>query len=253
MALEFENKFLSAKGQKERLSNVGKTLVSSITGKGVLQETKKGQRDDTVLSKLASNPFGTALAIATLKNPKVALQAVKTAPKTTIGVSLGAPIVASAVASNPKGSLKTAEKATGIPKDVSNYVGNVVSIKSFDDVLTTAKENPVLTGLTVAGAGLAIKGGVSAISTAINTGAIRENTQATRNAVKDVIAGNPLPIGNPVSSSGPQLVSGEQIDARKSLTSTSGGSATLSAPPAVNIQQNNYFGEKYLNKLNYST
>lgn len=252
MAL-FENKFLSVKGQKERLSNVGKTVVSAITGKGVLQETKSGQKE-TLLSKAASNPFGTALVIATAKvGPKNAVAAVKEAPKTVIGTTILAPVAVSAVASNPQGAAKTARKAAGFTQDLSNFGGNVASIKSFDDVITTAKENPVLAGAAVIGTGLAVKGGVSAISTAINTGAIRENTRATKDAVKDVIAGNPLPVGNPVASSGPQLVSGEQIDSRKSLTSTSGGTATLStAPPAVNIQQNNYFGEKYLNKLNYN-
>lgn len=253
--MAFENPFLSAKGQKERLSNAGKTVLSAITGKGVLQNTKSGQKE-TVLSKAASNPFGTALVLATAKSPKTALAAVKEAPKTVLATTLLAPAVVSAVASNPKGAAKTAGKAAGFTQDVANFGGNIASIKDGNDVIETVKENPVLSALTVLATGAAVKGGINAVSTGLNTYYLKENTEVS----KDLLSNSPLNNTpkdnkqilntlNPSESSAPKLISGSEIDSRKSSTSTAGGTATLSAPPAVNIQQNNYYGEKYLNKL----
>jgi len=248
MAL-FNQPFLSKAGQKERLQNVGATLKAAVTGKGV-QSNTGAKIVDKPLSFLASNPFLTAGAAAVALNPSVALTAVKTAPKTTLGVSAAAPILTSAIVSNPKGASKLAGKAAGVTQDLSNFAGNVASINSFQDIATTAKENPLLTAGVIAGAGLAVKGGISAISTAINTGAIKENTNATRD-ILDLTKNSGLSSG---AANAPLSDSQTKFIPESKLTSTNTPAAPNALPSSsagVNIQQNNYYNTKYLKKLNY--
>lgn len=242
MAKLFENKFLSGAGQKERLANIGATLKAAVTGKGVKSNTGS-KVVDTVLSKAASNPFGTAALAAVAVSPSTALAAVKTAPKTTIAATLAAPIVTSIAVSNPKGTAQTIGQASNLSQDVSNFAGNIASIKSGSDVLTTIEENPVLSAATVIGAGLVVKGAVGAAATAINTEAVRENTKVAAAAGASAI-GAAMPA---LSDNQTKFVDSSVLPSIKN-TAPSTGPLTASTSGAVNIQQNNYFSEKFIKK-----
>jgi len=97
MASIFQNKFFSVTGQKERVTNVVKTIASAVTLKGVQSNTGNATADK-VLSTLASNPYMTAgIATAVIKAPAI-ISAVKssgtasavTSKVVTAGGSIGA-------------------------------------------------------------------------------------------------------------------------------------------------------------------
>lgn len=244
----FENKFLSKAGQKERLTNVGATLKAAVTGKGVQSNTGFKVLDKP-LSVLASNPFATAgVAAIAVTGLSASAAAVKAAPKTVIGTTLAAPVITSAVVSNPKGAKKAVTSVSGVTKDLSNYAGNLASAKSLGDVIQAGKENPILAGATILAAGAAVKGGVSAISTAVNTGAIRANTAATKDVLD--IAKNTGSLGAanaPLSDSQTKFIPESKISQTPGVSSSS--QQTPNTPGAYNIQQNNYYSEKYIKKF----
>lgn len=176
----FNNPFLSVAGQSERLQNVGNTLVSSLTGKGVKSNTGNANVDK-VLSAVASNPYTTALAVTpvnTIKAGGALFSSLPTGGKVAVGIAT--PIVISASLSNPTLIKSTAE----LPKTVSQLGG----ISSWNDLKDFGKAHPVVSTGVIIGGGVAIGSGVSGlIASAINTSAIKENTQATINNFKETM------------------------------------------------------------------
>jgi hypothetical protein len=97
MASIFQNKFFSVAGQKERVTNVVKTIASAVTLKGVQSNTGNAVVDK-VLSAGASNPYVTAgIATVIVKAPAI-ISAVKssgtasavTSKVASTGASIGA-------------------------------------------------------------------------------------------------------------------------------------------------------------------
>ncbi len=242
----FQNKFLSAAGQKERLNNAVQTLKSSVTGKSVSANTKSAVVN-TVLSKAASNPFATAaVAAVAITGPTAAFSAVKAAPKTVLGGVLAAPIVTSAVVSNPKGAATIAKKTAGATRDLSNYAGNLASINSIQDIIQTGKENPILSGATIAGAGLIIGKGVSGtIATLANTAAVRQNTEVAAAAgtslINSQVAKEPKVAALLPNTTVPALREDIASSAPVAKNAAVAAAPTQASGLTNNVRQNNYY------------
>jgi hypothetical protein len=179
----FSQPFFSFSGQAERLTNVGQTLLSSITGKGVQSNTGIPIIDKP-LSYAASNPFTTALVGAAAVNPSAAIGTVKAGfsslNPTAKVISLAAvPVVIGAVASNPKIVLRAGElPASG--GNIGSNIGTYTKNPTFENAANIFKDNPFLVSAGLIGGGLVVGKGISSIGASIaNTAAVRENTQLT--------------------------------------------------------------------------
>jgi len=190
----FQNDFFSAAGQKERLANVGNTLLAAVGLKkgGVVSNTGI-KAADVVLGAAASHPFLTAGAGAVVTNPSGAAAVVKKAvsvagaefSKLSLGgkavTVVSTPIVASAVISSPKLQKSIANAPSSLVSFGAN-LGAVAENPNLETVGNLVKENPALT-VGLAGAGLlvggsAVRGVANIVATAQNTAAIKKNTQA---------------------------------------------------------------------------
>jgi len=251
---------------KIRRDNAKATIISAITGKGATSNTKNNTVN-TVLSKVASNPFATAGIIAGIKSP-VTGQAFSKGQigKTTIGL-VAVPVVTSAVVSNPQATAKGIKEASGFSQDLTNFSGNLASVKNFDDIYKVAKENPVLTGGLVLVGGFLVKGGTNVVSNIINTQSVKDNTDALREGNKlveeslknkDNFTTTPPPATDPTTKKDGGLVTTpppNYADQNMNKSNSTQTGAPVSTQPSsgapVNIQQNNYFGdklsEKYIN------
>jgi hypothetical protein len=186
----FENKFFSAAGQKERISNVGATLKAAVTGKGVQSNTGI-KAVDSVLSAAASRPFTTAaigaagFSAATIGG-KATIAAVTTKP--VIGTMIAAPVIGSVV--GQVGVKKSAQAVGNVQSNLSNFAGNIagfVKDPSWDDFKNIGKENPWLAGLSAAAvAGLAGK----VVAPMLLTDAVRDNTKAIKEQDGQIIISN---------------------------------------------------------------
>lgn len=179
----FENPFFSIQGQIERIQNVGATLVAAVSGKGV-QSNTGNTVVDSVLSKAASNPFGTALAVAVVANPTAALGTAKSAfnslsPIGKVAAGVSAPIVISAAVANPKiisGVANTPKTLSSFGSDLGTF-SKTPSISTFENLVSN---NKAISGIIGAGALATIgTGTVGTISTILNTQAVKKNTAAS--------------------------------------------------------------------------
>lgn len=150
-----------------------------------------GEKTANTIAAVASHPFTSAAAVATVLNPGAALSTTKAisskvsssfaaAPlKTQLAVGVGGLVGTGAILKNPS----LVSKAADIPSGLVNLGGNVgefiesPSIEKAKDIVT---ENPLLSG-AIGGAGLLAVGvGAGAIAnttaTYLNTKAIKENT-----------------------------------------------------------------------------
>lgn len=193
----FKNDFLSIAGQKERLANVGNTLLSAVGIKGGGVQSNTGVKVvDTVLSATASHPFVTAgvVATATTTLGKTAVTAVaKKVGEVAVanpGKATLAGVAGLAVVKSEKGR----EAVLNTPSSINNFTSNVAKVidnPSIEGVKNIAKENPVLTaglatGLAVAG-GLGLAGVASSVATFANTKAIKESTNQTQGLLNEAI------------------------------------------------------------------
>jgi len=195
MASIFQNEFFSAAGQKERLSNVGNTLLSAVgIKKGGVQSNTRVKVLDTALSAVASHPFITAGAAAAVVNPAGAGAVIKSAAgavskefsKATLGQKtlavVSAPVVAGALASSSK--LRSA--VVEAPSSLASFGGNIgavaqnPSLKTVKELIT---EHPILSGVAAAtglvAVGAAGRGVAQIAATMSNTQAIKEATQSS--------------------------------------------------------------------------
>lgn len=251
--------------QKKRLTNVKDVLVAAVTGKGVHSNTG-APVVDKVLSAAASNPFLTALPVGVAKAGGIAASAAlaQATPKVATATIIGTPILTSAVVSNPGGAVKTAKKAAGVTQDLSNFGGNLASIDSFEDVVTTAKENPVLSAGVIAATGLVVKGGVNAVTTVLNTQAVKENTETAKKSAESVLKTDAeipnslsLPSTKEVIPSNVPLtpatqVLGKEVAARTSNKTSRTRTSTKAAPQSQSLRitinnQGRTINTKYLN------
>ena len=181
--LIFSNPFFSIEGQKERLKNVGNTLVAAVTGKGVQSNT--GQKQvDAVLGYAASNPFVTAAVGAAAYNPSALASAAKSgygalSPTAKLATVVAAPVVVGAVVSNP-GLVSKAGKA---PSDLARF-GSDLGEFAEDPTLSGAKQilsnSPLISGGIALGGAALIGGGIAGtLATIANTSAIKKNTQSS--------------------------------------------------------------------------
>lgn len=177
----FENSFFSIEGQKERIKNVGQTIISAISGKGV-QSNTGNKTADTVLSAAASNPFTTAAVVAVAAAPTAALGTVKAGFSALptggkVAAVVAAPVVTSAVIANPN----IAKSAAQAPAKLSQFGSNIGTLSknpTLENATQVFKDNPILTSAAVVGTGVIVgKGASSLIATAANTSAIRKNTE----------------------------------------------------------------------------
>jgi len=198
MASIFQNPLLSIAGQKERLANVGSTLKSAVTGQGVRANTSS-PKVNAVLSAAATNPYTSALAIAVGANPSNALSAARagfTALPTSGKVLTVAatPLVASALVSQPKAAsiiLSAPSAAARFGGNASDFIAN----PTLQGAKKVASESPLITGALALGTVATIGSGLSGtIATALNTQAVKKNTQASTNA---------LPTSPPISTAIP--------------------------------------------------
>lgn len=191
----FTNPFLSLAGQKERLINAGKSIAGAVQNIGstlTLGAIPKVKFEGNVIAtKIAQNPVQTAAVIATVANPAGAVAAAKLvatkaaaavksvvsslSPTQKVLAAVATPIAAGAIVSSKKLQSGIATAPSSLANFGSN-IGKLVdkpSIKAAKELIT---ENPVLTGITAAGA-LAVVGG--GIGLAANTIATMRNSSAT--------------------------------------------------------------------------
>lgn len=139
---------------------------------------------------------GAGLVIAA--NPSAAASAAKSLiPKSTAGkVAAGALALPTAtlIASNPTVVIKGLTGVANVEKNLIKIAGNPTK-ESLKELVT---ENPVIVGGAVAaGALLGLKAGLPAISSLINTQAIKENTEAVQTSQGTVLpsaVAAPIPI-----------------------------------------------------------
>lgn len=176
----FSSPFFSLSGQKERLANVGSTLLSAITGKGVIADTGN-QTANKILSTAASNPFTTAGIAAVAVSPTSAANLLKSgfgalSPTGKIVAVAATPVVIGAVASNPSLIGKTARA----PKELSQFgsdVGGFVKNPSIESAKNIIKGSPLIsTGIAAAGIAAIGPGLANTIATAANTRALNRST-----------------------------------------------------------------------------
>jgi hypothetical protein len=183
--------FLSVKGQVERVSNAAAVLSQSLNpfseSKPVANVQNKTIK--TVLETVSSHPYASAAVVAApivaVKNPALTSSiATSLIPKTVVGkvaTVAAVPIVAGAVISKPAESAKALISA---PSSLSNFGGNVATLiadPSIENAKTVFKENPVISSTIVAGTVATVGlGAGSLISNALNTKAVKENTEATK-------------------------------------------------------------------------
>ena len=107
-------------------------------------------------------------------------------PKSTTGKvisAFAAPAVVGAVVGNPKIITKT---AGGIINLESN-IYELLKDPSLENAKTLVTENPVIVG-GLAAAGLIVTGGgIATIASIANTAAVKESTEATKEAVEDIL------------------------------------------------------------------
>lgn len=228
----FSNPFLSVAGQKERISNVGATLLSSITGKGVTADTgsKTGNK---ILGYAASNPLTTAALITpinTIGAVKAGFTALSSGGK--VAAVVGGVAGVGAVASNPKLLSKAGEIPTKITS-LGSDVGTATLNPTKENLLAIYKNQPIIAGgLTAAGLGLIGKGLVGAGASVSNTLAIKEQTEA----YKDYTAGLEQAAAglNPQNNQSPLYYSaGDPVAASRSYPEAATGLVSYSDKPPV--------------------
>lgn len=177
----FTNKFFSKAGQKERLSNIGATLKASLTGKGVQANTKNANLNK-LLSKAASNPLTTAGIIAGAKNPKALTGALRSGFSSLSGTAKAVTIAGGVAgtsllltSSKARSSLSNPEQSL---KQFGSNTGALIDKPSLENAKVLFKGNPILTSGVIIGAGyVAGRGVTSAVTSLINTQAVKENTE----------------------------------------------------------------------------
>jgi len=238
----FSTPFFSIAGQKERLSNVGKTLYAAVTGQGVQSNTGI-KTVDKALSAAASNPFTTAavvtVAAAPLKTLSLAKSAFNALPATgKVAVVAAAPIVTSAVVSNPK-IVTSAAKA---PKELSRFgsdVGGLIKEPSVKKAKELLQESPlIVTALGVAGVAAVGPGIVSAIGTAKQAKATERVAESISNLPAAVGHNSPQetglsPYASPAAASQVPLTPATQVMGRE-VSTTNGAQRRISRrkPPS---------------------
>jgi len=140
--------------------------------------------------------------------------------KTQIAVPAFA-LVGAGVLSQTK---KPVETLLNTPSGLVNFgsnVGTLIENPSLENLTTIAKENPGISGLAVAGgllaAGTAVRGVAGIAATALNTSAVKENTQASALMQEVTSNSDDLP-----SMGSPQALNASPL-----------ASSTLAAPPIV--------------------
>lgn len=193
----FSNPFFSIAGQKERITNVGKTLNAAFNPfakvKGVTAKTGS-ETLNKVLSSVASHPYVSAGVVAAgvtaMAYPQVAVNVLKKLiPKSTLGKAAAIVIapsviggVATAVGNNPTGAIDLALSAPSKGFNVGQDIANVAQEPSLESGIAFIKAHPYASAATLT-AGLAALGfGTIAIANLVsnytNTKSIKENTEA---------------------------------------------------------------------------
>ncbi len=181
MVAIFNNSFFSLAGQKERLLNVGATINAAFNpfSKDKVQANVSNQSVKKTLEVVANNPYTVAgLATgASLISPVLAKTAAATTlnvaksliPSTTKGkviAAIATPVIAGAIAQQPKEIGKAIIKA---PKELANFGGDVANLlvdPSIENLKELVSESPIITsGLAAAGL---IAGGSAVISAVQN-------------------------------------------------------------------------------------
>jgi len=238
MVLKFNSPFLSIAGQKERLANVGNTLLAAVTGKGVKSNT--GQKTvDKVLGAAASNPFVTALPVAVARAPVAAATAGKAAiasltPKQAVIAAVATPVVIGAVASNPK----LIGKAAKAPSELARFgadAGQLIADPSIDNAKQLLKESPLIAGGIALGTAAAVGGGaVAALSNLATRQAIEDNTDAILNTSSPALAALPeLGTGSP---SAIPITPATQVIGRPASSSVTGRRKARKKPEGTNVR-----------------
>lgn len=174
--------------KKEHFSqSLAKQITQTITGTAAIAATVATAGATGVLGKAAaaSAPAKAVVTAAKILIPKTTKQAVVTAAV--------APVVATAIISNPKAAIETPSKILNFQTNV----GELIAEPSIEKVKETFMENPIISsGVAAAGvaaAGLATAGIVSSV---LNTQAIKEQTKALNSQIP-----NALPL-TPASTAG---------------------------------------------------
>ncbi len=191
----FENSFFSLAGQKERLANVGNTLLAAV---GLIPGGVKSNTGikfiDSALSTPASHPFLTAGAVtsgltAAGKSAPAVVKSILQPAISTIGKTIAAAPIKSAIAAILGATVLKSEKGreslASAPTAVNNFTSNLAAVidqPSIANLEKTFKENPILasTGVaaTVVAAGVGVGGALSSYLTYANTKSVKQNTAA---------------------------------------------------------------------------
>jgi hypothetical protein len=201
----FTNPFFSIAGQKERISNVGKTLNAAFNpfSKDKVVANVSNTTLKSALEGVANHPYIAAAAVAApitaVKYPAAAASAVKailpTSKKGVIASVVAAPIIAGVVAKAPAKTLGAVANAPSALFNVGSNTGSLISDPSVGNLKNLVTENPVIVGGAAAvAAALLVKGLAPTIAATRQTDAIRDQTEAIKNYDTSVVS----PTGQPV-------------------------------------------------------
>jgi len=212
--MAFQNPFLSLAGQKERISNVGAVLASSLNpfDKTKVVANTPSKTTNAALEFGANNPFTTAALVAAPFS-----SGVKSAVSSAIGkLGLGTKVAAAAAATVAVPALATSEKARVAAINVASGLsaeklvalgaqsGNLIDNPTLAGAKDLLSQNKVLAAAGGVALIAAIPAAASTIATFTNTQAVRENSKlaaASLSSAKDASTPKepPLP-AQPVTS-----------------------------------------------------
>lgn len=181
-----------------------KTLTAVVSPKTTVNDVIKEHFSQPLSKQITQTVLGTAGIAATVatagatgilgkaaaasKPAQVVATAAKAlVPNTTkkvLATAAVAPIVTSAVISNPKAALEAPNKIVNFQTNVGELIAN----PSLDKLKETVKENPLISTGVAVGTAVAVGAGVAGLAGSIaNTMAIKENTKITKELNTPVI------------------------------------------------------------------
>jgi len=210
----FATPFFSIQGQKERLTNVGRTLKAAFTGEEISAFTSS-PRANAVLETAAENPLTTALIGAAAASPLTAaraagagLSALPTSGK--VALTGAALVVTPAVIQNPKIAVEAGKAGAQLPRELAKLgsdVGEFSKNPTLENARAAIEESPVILGALVTAGAAATGIGIGSV---LNAAATRENTAALRESNELLVS--------PVSPSLPAVAGPSNLPASQPVT-----------------------------------
>jgi len=175
------------------LAHPVKTITAVVSPKTTINDVIKSHFEQPLSKQITQTVIGTAAIAGTIVGGAAIGTATKagtlgTLAKSVIPTTLKgkvvaaavAPVVVSAVVTNPKKALETPGKILNFQSNV----GSLIAEPSLEKAKETFKENPIISSLVVGAGALAVgKGTAGIVASVMNTQAVKENTMANQTPI----------------------------------------------------------------------